>query len=433
LGGGSLYGAMLRRFHKNGGKVKGMVWYQGCSDAVSECSEVYSRRMRAFIKSTRRDFCSPQLPILTVQIARHHSRFSCGAVSWNDVQEQQRLLGETVDNCVTVPTVDLEVDDGIHLNGESQIRLGKRLVQAASALLKIEKGEKLPIRLRGIGFKTDRLSGYMDIEVRFSNVIGELVSKGRAAGFAVSDGRGNILNMIYKAELHGNKVLLKTNNMRSEIEGMYLHYGMGTAAYCNVTDLEDRSLPGFMICPTGKPRVVTPFVQEFMISGPVECPGSINKVKRPVLDDKNLQWRFRRFASVNLNRRREVGPGVGGVAVHYLFRVYCPENMKLAICFGHDGSVKVWFDRTMICQESGTVLLPEIDQVRAPHNARKGMHDVTVSLGMTPESNGAFFVRLERLDIRPKDLECIACDHVLPEVVNPHFSRTKTKTFVNSI
>ena len=416
-GGGSLYGAMLRRFCKNGSKVKGMIWYQGCSEAVSDSSEVYSRRMKAFIKAVRRDFNSPMLPIVMVQIARHHSRFSCGPVSWNEVRNQQRLLGETVDNCVTVPTLDLELDDAIHLSGESQIRLGKRLVRAAGALLKIDKAGKLPIRLKDVRFKTDPRSGCLDIAVRFSNVAGKLVSQGRAAGFAVSDGRGNILNMIYKTELHGSRVLLKTNNMRSEIEGMYLHYGMGTTAYCNITDQKDRSLPGFTVWPTGRPRIVTPFVQELLVSRVVECPGSIKKVKRPVLEDKSLQWRSARFGSINLSRRKEVGPKAGAVAVHYLFRVFCPEQMQLAVCLGYDGPVKVWFGRTLIYQDSDGVQLPEIDQVAAVHNARKGMHDVTVSLGLTPESMGALFVRLERLDVRSRDLMCIARDYVLPEVV----------------
>ena len=45
------------------------------------------------------------------------------------------------------------------------------------------------------------------------------------------------------------------------------------------------------------------------------------------------------------------------------------------------------------------------------------MHDVTISLGMASESIGALFVRLERLDIRSRDLEFMARDYVLPEVV----------------
>ena len=55
LSGDSLYGAMLRRVKKNGSAVKGMFWYQGCSDTDEMSSLLYYENMKAFISEVRKD------------------------------------------------------------------------------------------------------------------------------------------------------------------------------------------------------------------------------------------------------------------------------------------------------------------------------------------------------------------------------------------
>lgn len=67
-GGASLYGAMYRRFVKNGSAVAGVFWYQGCSDANPQQAPCYTDRMKKLVKSIRRDFKDPRLPIVTVQL-----------------------------------------------------------------------------------------------------------------------------------------------------------------------------------------------------------------------------------------------------------------------------------------------------------------------------------------------------------------------------
>jgi len=53
LGSRSLYGAMLRRFQKNGSRVAGVVWYQGESDANAEAAPHYTRRMKRLVRAMR--------------------------------------------------------------------------------------------------------------------------------------------------------------------------------------------------------------------------------------------------------------------------------------------------------------------------------------------------------------------------------------------
>src|SRR5262249_53751285 len=52
-GGASLYGANLRRCVKNGGKVAGMIWYQGESDANPQASPSYTKNMIKLIGELR--------------------------------------------------------------------------------------------------------------------------------------------------------------------------------------------------------------------------------------------------------------------------------------------------------------------------------------------------------------------------------------------
>src|ERR1019366_889897 len=69
-GGRSLYGAMIRRFRTHGGRVAGLIWYQGESDANVKAGPRYIRRMRRFVQAVRRDARAPRLPVVVVQLAR---------------------------------------------------------------------------------------------------------------------------------------------------------------------------------------------------------------------------------------------------------------------------------------------------------------------------------------------------------------------------
>ena len=130
-GGKSLYGSMIRQVKEAGGKVKGVLWYQGESDALGggEAWKVYPRVFADFIGSVRSDFGQPELPFYFVQIGR----FISGAdpKGWNAVQDALRTLPERVPNTAVVSVIDLELDDGIHVGTQGQKRTGQRLARIA--------------------------------------------------------------------------------------------------------------------------------------------------------------------------------------------------------------------------------------------------------------------------------------------------------------
>ncbi len=69
-GGKSLYGSMLRQVKLAGGKVKGVLWYQGESDASDKAAPGYAKTFADFIGAVRGDLDTPDLPFYFVQIGR---------------------------------------------------------------------------------------------------------------------------------------------------------------------------------------------------------------------------------------------------------------------------------------------------------------------------------------------------------------------------
>ena len=129
-GGNSLYGSFLRQIQLAGGKVKGVLWYQGESDALGgDAWKVYHRVFADFIASVRADLNQPDLPFYYVQIGRFIK--DGDPKGWNAVQEVQRRLPERVTNIGVVSVIDLELDDSIHVGTHGLKRTGARLARIA--------------------------------------------------------------------------------------------------------------------------------------------------------------------------------------------------------------------------------------------------------------------------------------------------------------
>ncbi|NLW86426.1 MAG: sialate O-acetylesterase [Planctomycetes bacterium] len=251
LKGKSLYGATLRRFHKNGGRVAGVLWYQGCNNAQSAPVD-YMRRTKQLINAFRRDFSSPALPFVIVQISKVYAPSTFKNANWNAVQDIQRRLGQTVDHCICVPTVDLGLDDPIHLDAESQDRLGLRLARAAHELIRNKKPMRAiePAEIRIVEDKPPR-TPY--VEVRFRNVEGHLQCPIAPTGFALADENGNLVDAIFKIELAGDKALLRVQLPVRQIARLRLYYGFGRSPHVNIADAADRSIPAFGPLRIGRP------------------------------------------------------------------------------------------------------------------------------------------------------------------------------------
>jgi len=401
-GGKSLYGAMVRRFCKNGGSIAGVLWYQGCSDADPSLATIYTERMKTLIASMRKDFKRADLPVVMVQISRVVT-WKNAAASWNMVREAQRLLPRAVRRLSVVPAIDLSMDDFIHLAGFSQNRLGERLAYAMLELTKQKKGLMPPIALSKVRLVRDPLNLWANVILEFDHVDGKLRADGMPWGFELSMKKIELTNdYIYRIDLDANRVILRTAISAIEAESMFLFYGFGTNSFCNITDSADRSLPSIGGLRVGKPRAYTDYVRKMRISPLLPLSGTIVNAEYP----GNTAFPEREFGDGFLNLHNEIGATTPQeLIVYYAVTVQCPADMRLAVHLGYDGPVKAWFDKQeAFLDAAGTnpcVPSKGVFAVAAP----AGTHELVIGLATNGGKAWGIFLRFERTDVDAQTIE----------------------------
>lgn len=271
----SLYGAMLERVRLaqaggKGGTLRGMLWYQGESDAISPqlkltaagTSETvaasYERQWLAFVDAVRRDLNAPDLPIIYVQIARVTTLQNAAATStglkWEDVREAQRLCAAKRKHLYVVPAIDLAQDDAIHLSGDSQQRLGRRLAEVALGQVYQRPGHATAITLDTIETVPQDphlQSAGFTIKLKFKGVNGRLRSGDRPTGFALRRPKGNDLYRVDFDPNEPNVVLLQVTP--PWVPQTRLVYAPGVNPFANIVDERDMALPAFGPLPVPDP------------------------------------------------------------------------------------------------------------------------------------------------------------------------------------
>lgn len=241
-GGDSLYGATLRRVKAVGGKVRGVLWYQGESDANPKAAPLFQNKFEKLIEAFRADFGIPQLPFYYVQIGRFINNSNPN--DWNAVQQAQLDVEAKFQQVGMAASIDLSLDDLIHVGTQDLKRLGTRLANLACH-------DNFPREagcaglLRGPRPVSAKLSGNV-LRVSFQNVNGKLVSAGRISGFTIHDEQGSPIPAIFRAEVNAaspNEVLL--NLIAAPPAGATLRYGAGKDPYCNLRDEADMAVPVF--------------------------------------------------------------------------------------------------------------------------------------------------------------------------------------------
>lgn len=241
--GDSLYGSMYRRFQAAGGKVKGVLWYQGESDASPAAAPEFQRKFEHFVAMVREDFRQPDLPFYWVQIGRFVNYTNPG--SWNLVQEMQRKAEATIPHSGMIAAIDTALDDGIHVSTQDHKRLGHRLANLACHDLFPNVASCGTLK-RGPRPVSASFSDGV-VRVQFADVNGGLRPAGRIAGFSIHAADDSPpLAMIYKARVDptdSSAVLLSIGGKLPE--GAKLHYGYGKDPYCNLRDAADMAAPVF--------------------------------------------------------------------------------------------------------------------------------------------------------------------------------------------
>ena len=129
---GFLYRNMMDILKANGNTVKGILWYQGCSDTTEELCDTYLDRFERLVFHMRDDMKDDQLPIITVQINRLVTPSTeASDRCWGKIREAQRQAVKKLENVYIVSSTDLKLSDTIHNSSASNITIGERLAAVA--------------------------------------------------------------------------------------------------------------------------------------------------------------------------------------------------------------------------------------------------------------------------------------------------------------
>jgi len=110
---------------------RGLLWQQGCSDAIKEYSAAeYEQNLRAFLENIRAETVA-DLPVAIGSVHEFSERMPHRAT----VIAAQQKVAATTPRAVFVPTTDIEeMFDGWHYTPACEWELGRRLTQAVLTL-----------------------------------------------------------------------------------------------------------------------------------------------------------------------------------------------------------------------------------------------------------------------------------------------------------
>jgi hypothetical protein len=401
--GHSLYGATIRRFEKNGSAIKGVIWYQGESDAGEEQSKVFTEKLKALVAAFRKDCKNPKLPFAQVQISRVIN-FDFFAKHWNIIQDKQRLLQSSVKGVATIPAIDLSLDDLIHISGRDMQVLGARLADAMATLLGHKKANPLPIDVDKVTLGRDAASGLADVIVSFKNVVGTLSAKGgRPVGFELVDTKH--IPGVYDVQIESpNSIRAKTNLTPAAFGDKQIIYGLGPNPVCNLVDSANRAVPMFGPIPVGEPRALSPFAQTWEVSGFEPGKGDLSSLDyMQATSYDRIQRTFpNRFIDLHME-----AADLGSEDRLVIFKTHfdVPEAMKLLACVGYDGPVKVWIDGKQVYHDPAGTNPAWEDQGKSRIEGTPGKHEVVIAFGTNNNRAWGIFFRFERTDVHVPTLK----------------------------
>jgi sialate O-acetylesterase len=182
---GELYSNMIALIRKSGARPKGIIWYQGESDALSPgAADHYEQALLRLIDGIRRDLRQPELPILCVQTGRFVYPYSSSSQSWETVREAQRRAALERQRVYLISSIDLFLEDDIHVGFEGYRRLAPRIAEIALSEVYEKSNHGRPIALESARLIASDSRRPM-IRVKFSGVSGKLQSEGRPNGFEI--------------------------------------------------------------------------------------------------------------------------------------------------------------------------------------------------------------------------------------------------------
>ena len=176
--------------------LKGIIWYQGESDADN--APLYAKLFPLLVKSWRHNWHRPDLPFYYVQLS------SLDRPSWNYFRDEQRKLQYLIPHSKMVVTSDL--GDSLNVHYTDKIPVGKRLAKVA-----LKETYHLDVEDQGPVVENIRRAisqGNSELILHFSHASG-LRAEGGAPlrGFKIIDQFGNLREV--QGKIRGTEVQLQ--------------------------------------------------------------------------------------------------------------------------------------------------------------------------------------------------------------------------------
>ena len=234
-GGKSLYGSMMLQVEAAGGRVAGVIWYQGEGDTEEEAVGLYRQRMKDLVAAMRRDMGREDLPFICVQIGRHIWPRDDKHAHWFAIQDLERVLAAEIPNTAVVASIDQPLDDLIHIGTPGLKVIGHRMANQA---LRIAHGRKEfaqgPL-LKNLTINADANV----VRVHFLGVNVSLSPARHIAGFSVLDESGNTVPVLFEVQVDPKRPDTVLVMLRDKVlpDGKWqLAYGWSADPYCNLVD-----------------------------------------------------------------------------------------------------------------------------------------------------------------------------------------------------
>lgn len=226
-------------------EARGVVWYQGETNAEDGRGLEYRRVLPGLINNWRQVWGKGNLHFLVVQLpAYKHRKAEPSEGSWAEVREAQLLTAEAMPNVDLTVTIDLGSSNNIHPGNKEDV--GKRL--AVSALENVYRKNVVG---SGPVFQSMRVTG-PSVIVTFKNVGGGLEARGgELKGFALAGADRRFFWA--QAAIDGDKVVVASDKVARPVA---VRYGWADNPACNLYNRE--GFPASPFRTDDWPRPATP-------------------------------------------------------------------------------------------------------------------------------------------------------------------------------
>ena len=108
------------------GAIRGVLWYQGCADALAHETETYLQRFLQMTEAFRRRTKLPELPFFTCQLNGFTEPGEGLDEAFSSIRQAQAAAAEQP-GIYLLPTAGMRLYDQIHNNAASNCRIGRQM------------------------------------------------------------------------------------------------------------------------------------------------------------------------------------------------------------------------------------------------------------------------------------------------------------------